>query len=96
MRHLTSRSVRALAVATLCAAATVGTASAGPADLDLAAPVTDADPALVAPPLREPLTRERFYFVMTDRFENAEPGNDTGGYEIPPGTPPDDERPVPG
>ncbi|MDO5503022.1 MAG: alpha-amylase family glycosyl hydrolase [Actinomycetia bacterium] len=29
--------------------------------------------------LREPLTRERFYFVMTDRFANGDPTNDTGG-----------------
>jgi glycosidase len=25
------------------------------------------------------LTREQFYFVMTDRFANGDPGNDTGG-----------------
>jgi glycosidase len=29
--------------------------------------------------LREPLTRERFYFVMTDRFANGDPSNDSGG-----------------
>ncbi|WP_300079697.1 alpha-amylase family glycosyl hydrolase [Propioniciclava sp.] len=28
---------------------------------------------------RAALTRERFYFVMTDRFANGDPGNDTGG-----------------
>jgi pullulanase-type alpha-1,6-glucosidase len=58
--------------------------------------LSDADADLAGTSLREDLTRERFYFVMTDRFENAEPGNDTGGYEIPPGTPPDDERLVHG
>ena len=31
--------------------------------------------------LREPLTRERFYFVMTDRFANGDPSNDRGGLE---------------
>jgi pullulanase-type alpha-1,6-glucosidase len=29
--------------------------------------------------LRRDLTRERFYFVMTDRFANGDPTNDTGG-----------------
>ena len=41
--------------------------------------VTDADRALATDSLREPLTRERFYFVMADRFANGEPGNDTAG-----------------
>jgi pullulanase-type alpha-1,6-glucosidase len=54
--------------------------------------LTDDDQALAGTSRREDLTRERFYFVMTDRFENADPTNDTGGYEIPPGTPPDEER----
>lgn len=31
--------------------------------------------------LRAPLTRERFYFVMTDRFANGDPSNDRGGIE---------------
>ena len=29
--------------------------------------------------LRAPVTDENFYFVMADRFDNADPGNDTGG-----------------
>ena len=29
--------------------------------------------------LRAPLTGERFYFVMTDRFENGSADNDLGG-----------------
>jgi glycosidase len=29
--------------------------------------------------LRAPVTDETFYFVMTDRFENADPANDLGG-----------------
>ncbi|HZG96115.1 MAG TPA: alpha-amylase family glycosyl hydrolase [Mycobacteriales bacterium] len=29
--------------------------------------------------LRAPVTDEEFYFVMADRFENADPANDTGG-----------------
>ena len=30
--------------------------------------------------LRAPLTRERFYFVMADRFANGDPTNDRGGH----------------
>ncbi|MGH8775567.1 MAG: pullulanase-type alpha-1,6-glucosidase [Jiangellaceae bacterium] len=58
--------------------------------------VTPEDEALAGTSLRDDLTRERFYFVMADRFENGDPGNDDGGYEIPPGTPPGDERLVHG
>ncbi|GGK62553.1 hypothetical protein Sme01_04530 [Sphaerisporangium melleum] len=42
--------------------------TAGPSDKDLA---RDAP--------RDRLSRERFYFVMTDRFANGDPGNDRGG-----------------
>ncbi|MGW4638519.1 pullulanase-type alpha-1,6-glucosidase [Sphaerisporangium sp. NPDC004334] len=38
---------------------------------------SDKDLARDAPRTR--LTRERFYFVMTDRFANGDPGNDRGG-----------------
>jgi len=38
------------------------------------------DEALAGASLREDLTRERFYFVMADRFENGDPTNDDGGY----------------
>jgi pullulanase-type alpha-1,6-glucosidase len=41
--------------------------------------VTPEDEALAGTSLREDLTRERFYFVMADRFENGDTGNDTGG-----------------
>ena len=41
--------------------------------------VTDADEAMAGTSLRTPLTRERFYFVMADRFANGDPTNDTGG-----------------
>ena len=44
--------------------------------------VTPEDRAMAGSSLREDLSRERFYFVMADRFENGEPGNDAGG--IPP------------
>ena len=41
---------------------------------------TAADEALAGASLRAPLTRERFYFVMADRFENGDRSNDTGGF----------------
>nr|WP_246284465.1 pullulanase-type alpha-1,6-glucosidase [Nocardioides perillae] len=43
--------------------------------------VTAADRDLVRAPVRGPLTRERFYFVMADRFANGDPTNDRGGIE---------------
>jgi pullulanase-type alpha-1,6-glucosidase len=39
----------------------------------------DKELALDAP--RTDLSRERFYFAMTDRFANGDPGNDTGGLQ---------------
>jgi len=41
--------------------------------------VTDDDRDLAGNSLRTPLTKERFYFVMADRFANGDPANDTGG-----------------
>lgn len=38
---------------------------------------TDDDDALVAAPARQPGSDESFYFVMTDRFANGDPDNDT-------------------
>ncbi|MCH8627829.1 pullulanase-type alpha-1,6-glucosidase [Arsenicicoccus piscis] len=45
----------------------------------LAGAATKADQALATDSLRPPLTRERFYFVMADRFANGDRANDTGG-----------------
>ena len=42
--------------------------------------VTPADRALAGRSLRTDLTRERYYFVMTDRFANGSTANDLGGY----------------
>src|SRR5690606_35158194 len=47
--------------------------------VDLTGGYTDADDALVADPVRQPGSDETFYFVMTDRFANGDPSNDTGG-----------------
>ncbi|MTD16233.1 pullulanase-type alpha-1,6-glucosidase [Nakamurella sp. YIM 132087] len=44
------------------------------------------DRKMASDSLREDLTRERFYFVMTDRFANGDPTNDKGGYTADPGT----------
>ncbi|NMR18984.1 pullulanase-type alpha-1,6-glucosidase [Cellulomonas fimi] len=49
------------------------------APVDLTGDYTDADDALVAAPIRQPGSDERFYFVMTDRFANGDPSNDAGG-----------------
>ncbi|HEX3002886.1 MAG TPA: hypothetical protein VHO27_01635, partial [Angustibacter sp.] len=51
----------------------------GIAPTDLPGPVTAADKQLASASLRAPLTRERFYFVMADRFANGDKANDTGG-----------------
>ncbi len=40
---------------------------------------TSADDALVAAPVRQPGSEQQFYFVMTDRFANADTSNDEGG-----------------
>jgi len=58
--------------------------------------VSAADRRLAADSSRSNLTRERFYFVMTDRFANGDHSNDTGGYRIPPGTPPAGRRLITG
>ena len=49
-----------------------------PADLG-GTEVTAEDRALAGDSLRAPLTRERFYFVMADRFANGDPTNDRAG-----------------
>jgi glycosidase len=51
--------------------------SVGPAEP--AGGLTSADRALAADSLRKDLTRENFYFVMADRFENGDDTNDTAG-----------------
>ncbi|MFQ6173309.1 alpha-amylase family glycosyl hydrolase [Oryzobacter sp. R7] len=51
--------------------------SVGPAQP--AGGLTAADRALAGDSLREDLTRENFYFVMADRFENGSSANDTAG-----------------
>jgi pullulanase-type alpha-1,6-glucosidase len=46
---------------------------------DLSGPATADDRARAADSLRAGLTRERYYFVMADRFANGDPANDQGG-----------------
>lgn len=45
----------------------------------LSGPVTADDRRYAADSLREPLTRERYYFLMADRFANGDTANDAGG-----------------
>ena len=47
--------------------------------VDLAGGATRADRSLAKDSLRSSLTRERFYFVMADRFANGSTANDRGG-----------------
>jgi len=54
--------------------------SVEPADLG-GTEVTQDDAALAGDSLRAPLTRERFYFVMADRFANGDPTNDRAGLD---------------
>ncbi|MEV0891745.1 pullulanase-type alpha-1,6-glucosidase [Promicromonospora sp. NPDC050262] len=49
--------------------------------LTLAGDYTEADDTLVHDPVRQAGGDERFYFVMTDRFANGDPANDTGGLD---------------
>jgi pullulanase-type alpha-1,6-glucosidase len=65
----------------------IAVAPAAPAE-----PAGDADRTLAGDSLREDLTRERFYFVMADRFANGDPSNDTGGFAVPDGTPADEGK----
>lgn len=51
----------------------------GIAPVELSGPATKADKALAGDSLRAPLTKERFYFLMADRFANGDTGNDNGG-----------------
>ncbi|MGH8892358.1 MAG: alpha-amylase family glycosyl hydrolase [Actinomycetes bacterium] len=66
---------RALLAAVAVAAVVLGTigATAGPA---VAGKLPSGAGALHS--LRSPVTDENFYFVMADRFENGDAGNDTG------------------
>ncbi|MCW3157007.1 alpha-amylase family glycosyl hydrolase [Micropruina sonneratiae] len=47
--------------------------------VDLPGSTTTSDRKLAVGSLRESLTRERFYFLMADRFANGSKANDTGG-----------------
>jgi glycosidase len=66
-----------LAGVAVAAAAVPGAAPAGP---DGASPPSGATlTALAAPGQAPAIASERIYFVMTDRYANGDPANDTGG-----------------
>lgn len=69
-------SVRRAAV-TLLAVALTGALATAPGQLAHAEPSGAGLPARHS--LRAPVTDENFYFVMADRFDNGDTGNDTGG-----------------
>ncbi len=66
-----------LVVALALLASLVGALFTGAAGSDSAATLPSADRALDA--LRPPVTRDRFYFLLPDRFVNGDPSNDQGG-----------------
>ncbi len=45
--------------------------------LSLAGPYSEADAGLVTAPIRQPGSDEQFYFVMTDRFNDGDPSNNS-------------------
>ncbi|WP_166872211.1 pullulanase-type alpha-1,6-glucosidase [Salinibacterium sp. ZJ450] len=47
--------------------------------VSLAGAYSEADADLVAAPIRQPGSDEQFYFVMTDRFDDGDPTNNTAG-----------------
>ncbi|MBC7591225.1 MAG: pullulanase-type alpha-1,6-glucosidase [Salinibacterium sp.] len=47
--------------------------------LGLADTYSDEDAQLVSDPIRQPGSDEQFYFVMTDRFKDGDPGNNAAG-----------------
>ncbi|MFI6888326.1 pullulanase-type alpha-1,6-glucosidase [Streptosporangium canum] len=53
--------------------------SAAPVISELSRTAAPADRDLARDALRADLSRERFYFAMTDRFANGDTGNDRGG-----------------
>ncbi|TDE97574.1 pullulanase-type alpha-1,6-glucosidase [Occultella glacieicola] len=56
-----------------------GTHRVGLQVLDLRGDYSEADAELVADPVRSEGAGEQFYFVLTDRFANGDPANDTAG-----------------
>ncbi len=52
----------------------------GVAPADPAGGLTSEDRALAGNSLRKDLTKEQFYFVMADRFNDGNPANNTGGF----------------
>lgn len=64
----------------VAAVATAGIVFAGTPVASAVDAVTAADRALAGSP-RPPLTTERYYFLMADRFANGDSTNDTGGLD---------------
>jgi len=72
-----TRSVKAAALAAI--AALGGTAAALGSSGEAGPPSGAALAALAKPPIYSSLAAQRIYFVMTDRYANGDPSNDTGG-----------------
>lgn len=57
----------------------MSTQRVGITPVDLNTTTTPQDSNLASAPVRAAGENENFYFVMTDRFENGDTSNDTGG-----------------
>src|SRR5262245_24367923 len=83
-RRVVRRCASFLAVLGVVIAALTASSSAGRAKPPLPPSGSDLD-ALSQPPVRAAIARQRIYFVMTDRYRNGGPSNDTGGLGGGPG-----------
>jgi glycosidase len=88
MRRIAVGGALGLLVAAACTTPTSSTTSTSiptiaPATTTAAATTTTAptDPGIIAPMVHNPAEADVIYFVMTDRFANGDPSNDTGGIE---------------
>ncbi|MFI9559632.1 pullulanase-type alpha-1,6-glucosidase [Nonomuraea endophytica] len=79
------RTLTALVLAAALVAVPAGRGTAAPAGAPVTTPLSDraqpGDEALARDAARNELSRERFYFAMTDRFANGDPANDRGGLQ---------------
>jgi glycosidase len=87
MRWLRLLALAAVLAAAACVPSTVTTTTATTAATTTTTSTTtstipiDTTAGPTAAPVRTPVTGRLIYFVMTDRFENGDPSNDTGGVE---------------
>ncbi|MFI6394506.1 alpha-amylase family glycosyl hydrolase [Nonomuraea sp. NPDC050540] len=83
LRTLTALALAAALVAVPAGRGIAGRGTAAPGGGPVTTPPSDraqpGDESLARDAARNELSRERFYFAMTDRFANGDPANDRGG-----------------